>query len=477
MRSSALWASPLVVYALTLGTASAETFRSDSGTLWEASGFMKFEATRAGTAARRVPEAESTYQFDVRNAFRTPPASPIVQSRSSSLALQQLSLGVSHETDSAITWEARASYRWRSEAALNQLFRSPDVDYRAGGGWSGTDWFERLVGVSRPDLGSLRYGTQLSRAWARSDSFSYPVGLSNQWSGSGAAYGILPEALRLTSRTFEDGRGKLTAELTVGRDRLNTANVEQNRLTSTQQPFSPGPTEPELVELFLQYSVPGHLVEFVMQTSRGARQSAFGKGALIGWIGDPDTLGPTGAEPRRAGRPSQAVAILQGNHWPNPQNMLTYGLRYSQWSGSAASCNYDAVNGYCLFGMDPGFNYGDAPTHYAGFRGSSVDAMLGWSHYRGLYTYTAGFVWFGKASSDNPIEWGQSNSAISTNLGVHRKLPAVHKGASLYGGLGWSRFARIGPAPLSMPDNLFLGVNPLYDRSGAAVTLGFNIVF
>jgi hypothetical protein len=477
VRSAPRWVSALVVSTFSVGSAVAETFRSEGGTLWELSGFMKLEATRADTALKRVPEANSLYQFDVRNAFRAVPAVPVVEKRSSSLALQQLSLGVSHETDSAVTWEARASYRWRSEAGIGEWLRSPDVDYRSGGGWSGTDWFERLVGVSRPDLGGLRYGTQLSRAWARSDSFSFPIGLSNQWSGSGASYGILPEALRLTSRTFEDGRGKLVAEITVARDRLNTANVEQSRTTSTGESYSPGPTEPSLVELFLQYSVPGHLIEFVMQSSRGARQSAFGKGALIGWIGDPDTLGPTNAQPRKAGRPSQSTAILQGNHWPNPQNMLTYGLRYSRWSGSAVSCNYDSVNGYCLFGMDPGFNYGDAPAHYAGFRGSSVDAMLGWSHYRGLYTYTAGFVWFGKASSDNPIEWGQSNSAISTNFGVHRKLPEVHKGASVYGGLGWSRFSRIGPAPLSMPDNLFLGVNPLYDRSGAALTVGFNIVF
>ncbi len=470
MKSAPLWVSAFVASTLSAASAMAETFRSEGGTLWELSGFMKLEATRSGSAPKRVPDDASVYIFDARNAFRSAPSTPVLESRSSSLALQQLSLGVSHETESAVTWEARASYRWRSEAGLGEWLRTPDVDYRAGGGWSGTDWFERLVGVSRPDLGSVRYGTQLSRAWARSDSFSYPIGLSSQWSGSGASYGILPEALRLTSRSFEDGRGKLVVEMTLARDRLNRDNVDREQ-------FSPGPTEPMLAELFLQYSVPGHLVEFVMQSSRGARQSSFGKGALVGWIGDPDNLAFGNSLPRGAGRPSQSTAILQGNHWPNPQNMLTYGLRYSRWSGSAVMCNYSSVTEECVLGVDPGFNYGDAATHYAGFRGSSVDAMLGWSHYRGLYTYTAGFVWFGKASSDNPIEWGQSNSAISTNLGIHRKLPEVHKGASVYGGLGWSRFSQIGPAPLSMPNNLFLGVNPLYDRSGAALTVGFNIVF
>ena len=169
--------------------------------------------------------------------------------------------------------------------------------------------------------------------------------------------------------------------------------------------------------------------------------------------------------------------MLQGNYWPQPQNMITYGVRHNRWSGSAANCNYDAALGVCLFGMDPGFNYGDSATDYTGFRGSSYDAMLGWSHYRGLYTYTAGFVYFGRASSDNPIEWGQSNSGISVNLGVYRKLPEVYKGASIYAGLGWSRLNRLGPAPLSMPDNLFLGFNSLYDRSGGALTLGMNLNF
>ena len=168
---------------------------------------------------------------------------------------------------------------------------------------------------------------------------------------------------------------------------------------------------------------------------------------------------------------------MQGNYWPNPQNMLTYGARHNRWSGSAASCNYDSTQKLCLFGMDPGFNYSDAVTDYTGYRASNYDAMLGWSHYRGLFTYTIGGVYYGRASSANPIEWGQSNTGLSINLGVYRKLPEVHKGASVYTGIGWSRVSRLGPAPVSMPDNLFLGFNSHYDRSGSAATLGFNLVF
>ena len=210
----------------------------------------------------------------------------------------------------------------------------------------------------------------------------------------------------------------------------------------------------------------------------GARQTSFGKAPLVGWIGDPDAMSVGGAWlPRRAGKPGQSAAVLQGNYWPNPQNMLTYGARHNRWTGSAASCAYDTVQRVCLFGLDPGFNYGDLNSDYTGYRASNYDLMLGWSHYRGLYTYTAGGVYYGRASSANPIEWGQSNTALSLNLGIYRKLPEVHKGASVYGGIGWSRVSRLGPAPVSMPDNLFLGFNSHYDRSGSAATVGFNLVF
>jgi len=394
----------------------AETFQDSLGNTWELSGFMKLESTRSNAAPKRVAPADSLYRLDARNAFWPVPANPSLGSKSSSLALQQLSAGVSHETDGALTLEARATYRWRSTAGPSEWFSQPDIDYRQGAGFSNKDWYEKLIGIGRPDLGNVRYGTQLSRSWSRADSFTYPIGLASQWSGSGAGFGIVPEALRFTSRPFEDGVGKLVAELTLGRDRLNTTMVNQDRLTANGTSFHPGATQPRMVEIFLQYSMDRHLIEFTLQTSSGARQTSFGKAPLVGWIGDPDTVGPQNVLPRGAGRPSQSLVMLQGNYWPQPQNMITYGVRHNRWSGSAASCNYDAALGVCLFGMDPGFNYGDSATDYTGFRASSYDAMLGWSHYRGLYTYTAGFVYFGRASSDNPIEWGQSNSGISVNL-------------------------------------------------------------
>ena len=486
----------LAIACLACSAAQAETFQDSLGNTWELSGFMKLEGTQAFRAPRteRIlvlekngqPKLDSAgnktytksqYTDDWRMAFGPTPDNPSVGSRSSSLALQQIAAGVSHETDGAVTLEARTSYRWRSTGTPSNWFKTPDLAYRDGSGLRGVDFFEKYVGIGRPDLGTLRYGTQLSRSWARSDSFSYPIGLSGQWADSGAGFGLMPEALRLTSRAFEDGQGKLTAEITLGRNAIK-------KLDSVN-PHNPLPTEPQLVELFMQYSRDKHLIEFTLQSTDGARQSSFGKSALLGWIGDPQTVTVAGIpRPRQAGKPSQSVAMLQGNHWPNPHNMLTYGVRHNQWSGSAGNCYYGPVQepdkpptNDCRFDIDAGFNYGNAALNYAGYRAASTDAMVGWSHYRGLFTYTGALMYFGRGSSENPIEWGQSNSALSANLGVYRKLPEVHKGASVYAGVGFSRVSRLGPAPLSAPNNLFLGFNSLYDRSGGSVTVGTNWVF
>jgi hypothetical protein len=207
---------------------------------------------------------------------------------------------------------------------------------------------------------------------------------------------------------------------------------------------------------------------------QGLVKELSGKAALVGWIGDPDSVTP--GIPRSAGKPSQSVVMLQGNHWPNTTNMLTWGLRRSQWSGSAASCNYNPTVGVCYFGIDPGFNSGRRTENYQGYRASTLDLMGAWSHYHGLYTYTLGGVYFGKANSDNPIEWGQSNSAWGMNAGIYRNYRKFTR--------DWVHRLDCRPqtssalaAPLSMPSNSFLGPNSLYNKTGQAITIGATLVF
>jgi hypothetical protein len=456
----------------------AASFDGPDGHKFEITGFTKHELSRSAEGARIVPDNLSNYTFDARNAQSKPPVDQTRRAgRNSELSMQQLTLGWSHESAGAVGLEAKLTYRWRGDEVA-RFFKAPDVDFRpSGGSLLSQDFTERFVGISRPDLGALKLGTQLSRSWSRSDAFSFPIGLSGVWADSGAGFGIFPTAVRLSSPAFEDGSGKLSVELTAATHQRNTRMVDQDRRDALNRPFSPNPTVPSALELFLQYSNAKNLIELTLQSARGAKQSAFGKSALVGWIGDPDTLPLDASTPRRARAPSQSVVVLQGNHWPNPQNMFTWGLRRSQWSGSAASCNYSAALSTCLFGMDPGFNYGPTSTAYQGYQASAYDGMLGWSHYRGLYTYTVGGVYFPRASSKNPQEWGQSNSALHLNVGVARKVPEIDKGLTVTAGVARSQFQKIGPAPVSMPNNNFLGVNPLYDRVGHSATVGMTWTF
>jgi hypothetical protein len=452
----------------------AASFEMPNGSQFDISGFTKHEWGRAFSSIHTLTNQQSAWTPDSRNALSKPDIADVgLANRDSELSIQQLSLGWKHETAGAVSLEARMTYRWRSDQAF-EVFEAPDLDYKLGDGslWK-SDFTEKFFGVSRPDIGSLKFGTLLSRSWSRSDAFSFPVGQSGSWADSGAGFAILPTALQLTSPVFEDGSGKLTAELTLATNSKNTFMVDQNRLTPSNEPYSPNPTTPQAVEVFLQFSNSKNLIELVMQSASGAKQTSFGKSALVGWIGDPDTT--SAGEPRKAGKPSQSIISLQGNHWPNPQNMLTWGVRRNQWSGSAATCNYTA--GDCVYGIDAGFNYGPANTSYRGYRAKTFDALLGWSHYRGPYTYTLSGVYFGRASSANPIEWGQNNSALHFSLGVARQVPEIHKGLSVSGGISLTRFEKIGPAPLSMPNNNFLGVNPLYKKQGQGATVGLTWVY
>jgi hypothetical protein len=44
-------------------------------------------------------------------------------------------------------------------------------------------------------------------------------------------------------------------------------------------------------------------------------------------------------------------------------------------------------------------------------------------------------------------------------------------------GVGSSFFEKIGPAPVSMPNNNFLGANPLYTRRATSATVGLTWTF
>jgi hypothetical protein len=366
------------------------------------------------------------------------------------LFLVQLSLGLAHEFDNAVKLEGKATGRMRNSDA--DIFDNWLIDLYAG--------------VSHPRFGSLQAGKMASRSWSRSDSFAYPLGLSSPWAESGAGYGVFPEAVRYATPEYEIRFGKIRFEGSYARaDKrkpLNPASLVE------------GPPDPELYEIFVQFSNEKNLIELIYQDSDGGRQSSFSKGAFYGAQGN--TNGLVSSPEYEA--PWENVLILQGTYWMNATWSFSYGLKRSEWSGQAQQCDFgpvSTVESQCFWDQ-AGFNYSNDID--AVYDAVSYDLMLGAAYKRGNWTYTLGGVYLNESSTDNPVEWGQDNSATFLNLGVYRKMPEIYRNVEFYAGLGRVMFNRQGPAPVSMPSNVaFGGVDPRVSESGNFLTLGANFNF
>ena len=202
------------------------------------------------TRTRVVSKDDSEYTYDSKNALSKPSRDNTARSPATSrLSMNQFNLAISKQTRTAVGMEAKLTYRVRGDGfTLNQILDNPDVNYRTGNDFRREIGYERLVGVYRPDLGSIHYGSQLSRSWSRSNDFSWRVGMSGVWADSGAGHGVFQEAIRIASRQFEDATGKVMFEYTYATNDLNISEVEQSRTTANGTPFSPGATRPEVHE-------------------------------------------------------------------------------------------------------------------------------------------------------------------------------------------------------------------------------------
>jgi hypothetical protein len=421
----------------------------------EVIGFIKNEYTLCDNCSAGIVNPS---QFDPRGVL-SPPVPMVNQGGDSevtgrNLFLVQLTTVLSHEFDNAVKLEARASAR----------MRNMDEDIF-------DNWFTDVhAGASHPTYGSLLVGKFSSRSWSRTDWFAYPVGLSSAWAESGAGFGVYPEAVRYTTREFATSIGEFRFEGTYAQ-------------ADTRKPLNPqslvdDPPDPELYEIFIQYSNEKNLVELIYQDSEGGRQSSFSKGAFYGAQGN--TNGPVSSPDYEA--PSENVLILQGNYYMNERWRFTYGLKRSEWSGQAQQCDFGPVSTEqsTCFWDQAGFNYSDEINRV--YQAVSYDVLLGAGYVRGKWTYTAAGVYLDKASTRNPIEWGQDNTAIFLNLGVYREVPELRLGGlfkmQVYAGLGRVHFGRQGPAPMSMPSNIaFGGVDPRTSESGNTLTIGANLNF
>lgn len=442
MKLRALYYFLAAAASLHTAMAKAENF----GPL-EISGFAKDEYTICNNCS---PDFVNPSSYDPRGVLTS--VNPMLNQGGESkktetnLYLFQLTLSLTHEFDNAVKLEAKASGRMRDGEA--DIYDNYLID--------------GFVGASYPKLGSLQVGKMSSRSWTRSDSFSYSVGLSSAWAESGAGYGLFPEAIRYATPELEIPVGKLRLEATaVTAQKRNPLNIDQIKVP---------PPNPELYEIFIQFSKEKHLIEAIYQDSSGGRQSSFSKGAFYGSQGN--TNDSADSPGYRA--PYENVLIIQGNYWYSDRWKYTYGVKRSEWSGQQQQCDKGPIPerpNNCYFDQ-AGFNYSSDKKLYSAVE---YDAMLGLSYSLQPWVFTLGAVQLNQASTSNPTEWGQSNRATFLNLGVYRK---VSKYIEIYGGLGGVIFDKQGPAPLSMPSNIaFGGIDPRTSQSGTSITFGANLIF
>jgi len=358
------------------------------------------------------------------------------------LNLIAISAGLSHEFDSA----------WKIDGKITTRDRNGSADIY------GNTVVEKNIAASHPVYGELRWGTQLSRSWSRSDSFTYPLGMSKEWSETGAGYGLLKDALRYTSAPLEIMGSKLVLEGTYATNNINFAKNAYTVLYNEQPP------RPKLGELFAQYANDVDLIELIWQDSRGGLQSSFSKGYFIGDVGNADNLPNYSA-------PHQNVTILQGNHYFSPAWKLTLGAKRSFWSGMARQCDY--VTGIGCYFSNEGFNN---DVNNQPHRAVEYDFMGGLSYITGPWIYTGGFVRYGKAYTKTPTEWGQSNTVNFFNFAVYRQVPEISQHLQVNAELGLLQYGGLGPAPLSMQNELTnFGTDPR-DHT-ASMGLSFGILF
>jgi hypothetical protein len=313
-------------------------------------------------------------------------------------------------------------------------------------------FYDKNVALSHEEYGSLRIGAMTTRTWALAD---YPYGtnvnLAEAWGSSGAGYGLLTNGFRYTSRQINFLEGDLVLEST----------------------YAPGNTEfkihkPRFLELYAQFHRGPLVVDAMLQDTRNGTPAAWGHGPFTGPT-------PSASDDSKVGGSGQATVMAMGRYQFNNQVELQAGIRRNRWSGAYASITNSATPAQWnnMFNVD--WNGSLNGVSNPGYSATSVDLMLGMRYRVGKWTASTGFVYLGKASTDNPSERGQSNSAAINTIGL---LYEYVPGVNFYATAGMVRYSRLGLSPLSMPSNsAFTNVDSRVAKSGNWGGLGVVFVF
>jgi hypothetical protein len=379
-------------------------------------GFAKAEVTRVSphctdNLCQRLPQATKEFVW----------ADELVQGRpfgaaTTHVTLFQPFLGFKTSLPRGFKLEALVSQRWRDG-------REDFEDF----------WYEKNAGISHEDWGSVRVGAMTTRAWSFAD---YPLGsdvnVADVWASSGAGYGLLTRAVRVTSRVFDVAEGDLVVEVTH-----DAGQRGWKRNT------------PRFTEVWLHYGRGDLVVDAMVQDTRNGTPSAFGHGPFTAPFYN------TLADPLIGGN-SQGIVMLMARYTVDAKLQVSGGVRSNRWSGAYAKLLYGAAENplgqYDLwnnpFNVDWSRDLGGGV--YKGYPARSVDLMLGARYRMGKWSASTGMVHLGTASTDNPTDRGARNSATVNTVALEREL---RPGLQVYGFAGMVHFQRRGLSPLSMPSH------------------------
>ena len=314
--------------------------------------------------------------------------------------------------------------------------------------------YERSATLKHEYYGTLQVGNFLSRGWNRPD-YPYASDLGQTaFSDSGAAYGILTKAVRYTSSELFVADGNLVLE---GSYDMGDTAFKRNK--------------PWLIEFWALWARGPLVVEGVLQASRNGTPAAFAKAPFTGLTPFPDR------DDSQLGGSGQGMFMLLSKYQIGTAYEVSGGLRFNRWSGAYA---VPLTSGALAQWNSPfNVNWGGVDANGVanpGYSARSTDLMLGLRKYinPSLVAYT-GLTYLGKASTANPSERGQSNSATFTSIGARYN---VGSGLTISGSLNAVFYRRKGQAPLSMPaHNSFSNVDSRIANRGNWLSLEANYQF
>jgi predicted porin len=359
-------------------------------------------------------------------------------------------LGVKFDLGKGYKLSGLLSQRWRDGIVDG----SHVYDDRAG---SKEDvpgfWYDKNISLSHEDYGRLTIGHMLTRSWREADyPFGSNVGLSEVWASSGSGYGMLTNAIRYQTRVLDFAEGDLILEATY--DRGNT-DFKKNK--------------PSFLELHAKYYRGPMELDVILQDTKNGGPGAWGHNPFTG-------LMPTAEYDAALSGSSQNMAMFMGRYWVTPLLELSAGLRRNSWSGANAvlvNANDPSIDSDDVWNNMFNVNWGGAGN--LGYAATSYDVIVGARYRMGKWTPSIGVAHLGTASTNNPSERGQSNSALFGVVGLQYDYG---NGLSVDMQAGAVRYAQLGLSPMSMPGNdSFTSVDSRINRNGRWFTVEMTYSF